>query len=123
MKRDQPTMTIGALAASTGSTPSAIRYYETLGLLEPAARASGRRRYAPAARKRLQFVRLAQRAGFSLAQIRALVRGERPWRDAVQDKLEELASRQAAIAASRRVLRAVDRCTDARPAALIGGKV
>src|SRR5438876_8565206 len=43
---DRP-MTIGAVAALSGRRPSSIRYYEQIGLLPPAARASGRRVYGP----------------------------------------------------------------------------
>jgi len=41
-------MTIGTVAAQTGRRPSAIRYYEQIGLLPPAARVGGRRVYGPA---------------------------------------------------------------------------
>ena len=40
---------IGELADRTGVAPSALRYYEELGLLPPAPRVSGQRRYGPAA--------------------------------------------------------------------------
>ncbi len=42
------TMSIGDLSAKSGVAVSAIRYYERVGLLTPAARVSGRRRSRPA---------------------------------------------------------------------------
>ncbi len=51
-----------------------IRYYETLGLLEPTARAeSGYRYYDDAAVQRLQFIRKAQSLQFSLSEIQQIV--------------------------------------------------
>jgi DNA-binding transcriptional MerR regulator len=41
----QPLLTIGELSKRTGVAPSALRYYEELGLIPRALRASGQRRY------------------------------------------------------------------------------
>ena len=62
---------INEVAAETGLTTPAIRYYEEVGLLEPAARSDGDYRlYDPSDLERLQFIRgLRDDAGFSLAQI------------------------------------------------------
>ena len=49
-------LTIGDLARRTGTAPSALRYYEELGLLHPATRVSGQRRYPPAAAQRARSV-------------------------------------------------------------------
>lgn len=65
-------MKIGELAAATGLSASAIRFYEQSGLLPPAKRgANGYRDYADEAVERLQLVRMAQGLGFSLDTIRA----------------------------------------------------
>ena len=65
---------IGELAASVGIAPSAVRFYERQGLLEPEGRSEGNYRlYGEAARQRLRFIRAAQAAGFTLADIRALL--------------------------------------------------
>ncbi len=68
-------LTIGDVAKRAGMRTSAIRYYEEVGVLPPAARQSGQRRYDPAVLDRLAVVRLAQEAGFSVAEIRELVSG------------------------------------------------
>ncbi len=66
------------VAAETGLTTRAIRYYEEVGLLEPAARSDGAYRLFDASDlERLRFIRsLRDDAGFSLAQIGQLLEDE-----------------------------------------------
>jgi DNA-binding transcriptional MerR regulator len=66
---------IQEVAADTGLTPRAIRYYEEVGLLAPAARSEGAYRlYDAEDLERLRFIRgLRDDAGFSLAEIRQLL--------------------------------------------------
>jgi len=67
-------LTIGQLARQAGLRPSALRYYEAEGLLEPAERTeAGYRLYAPEAADTVRLIQRAQRLGFSLAEIRALL--------------------------------------------------
>jgi len=63
------------VAADTGLTTRAIRYYEEIGLLEPAARSDGAYRLFDASDlERLRFIRsLRDDAGFSLSQIGQLL--------------------------------------------------
>ena len=70
---------INEVAAETGLTTRAIRYYEEIGLLEPAARSDGDYRlYDASDLERLAFIRsLRDDAGFSLAQIGQLLEDER----------------------------------------------
>jgi DNA-binding transcriptional MerR regulator len=70
---------IQEVAAETGLTPRAIRYYEEIGLLEPAARSDGAYRlYDGEDLERLRFIRgLRDDAGFSLAEIGQLLEDER----------------------------------------------
>ena len=69
---------INQVAAETGLTARTIRYYEEMGLLEPAARSDGDYRlYDDSDLERLQFIRdLRDDAGFSLAQIGQLLEDE-----------------------------------------------
>ena len=69
---------INEVAAETGLTTRTIRYYEEMGLLEPAARSEGDYRlYDESDLERLQFIRsLRDDAGFALAQIRQLLEDE-----------------------------------------------
>lgn len=63
-------LTIGELAQRTGLAVSAIRYYEAQGLLHPWRNAGGQRRFERADIRRLSFVMIAQKFGFSLDRIR-----------------------------------------------------
>ena len=63
-------MRIGELARRSGLAPSAVRYYEQLGLLpEPERTESGYRSYADDTLDRLTFVRSAQAVGLTLAEV------------------------------------------------------
>jgi DNA-binding transcriptional MerR regulator len=67
-------LTIGVLAQRTGLAVSAIRYYEEVGLIEPAARReSGHRFYGDEAQKVLTLVRHCRELGFSIEETRELV--------------------------------------------------
>jgi DNA-binding transcriptional MerR regulator len=74
----QRLLRINEVAAETGLTTRAIRYYEEMGLLEPAARSEGDYRlYDASDLDRLTFIRsLRDDAGFSLAQIGQLLEDE-----------------------------------------------
>ena len=75
---DPALLRIQDVAAETGLTTRAIRYYEEIGLLEPAARSDGAYRLFDASDlERLRFIRsLRDDAGFSLAQIGQLLEDE-----------------------------------------------
>ncbi len=63
-------LAIGALSERTGVAPSALRFYETEGLIQAARSAGGQRRYARATVRRVSFIRVAQQVGLSLDEIR-----------------------------------------------------
>jgi len=64
-------LTIGAVSDRTGVAPSALRFYETEGLIHSTRSAGGQRRYARETLRRVSFVRVAQQVGLSLEEIRA----------------------------------------------------
>ncbi len=71
-------MTIGELARCVGIRPSAIRYYEARGILGPAQRsASEYRLYGPEAVSTIRFVQRARGLGFTLQQVKQLMRSSR----------------------------------------------
>ena len=72
---DSPELTIGEVARRAGVATSAIRYYESIGLLPPAYRVHGQRRYGTDVLGRLAFVGVAQNAGFTLEEIKQLMGG------------------------------------------------
>src|SRR5207237_5273831 len=96
MTRDE-SLSIGEVAARTGVRPSALRYYESVGLLPPPPRVSGGRRYGELTVGFVALVRLAQRAGFRVDEIRTLLHGFTPdvapaarWRQLAAQKVVEL---------------------------------
>ena len=67
-------MNIGTLAERTGLSVRTIRFYESVGLINPAARTPGNFRiYGEAELRTLCFIRNARRLGFSVLQIRHLL--------------------------------------------------
>ena len=67
-------MRIGELATKAGLTAKTIRFYETAGVLsEPERQPSGYRDYDDSALARLRFVKAAQAAGLTLAEIRQVI--------------------------------------------------
>ena len=62
-------LSIGELAQRSGVATTALRYYDQLGLVRPATRASGRRRYAESAVAEVGAILLFREVGFSLAEI------------------------------------------------------
>lgn len=65
---------IGELAALASVAVATIRYYETLGLLDPTSRGdSGYRYYDDEAVRRLQFIKKAQSLQFSLSEIQQIL--------------------------------------------------
>lgn len=66
-------LTIGDLADRTGLAVSAIRFYETHGIVHPVRNAGGHRRYGRHDLRRLSFAMAAQRLGFALGHIADLL--------------------------------------------------
>lgn len=68
MRKDD-VMMIGALAARTGLSVSAIRFYEGKGLIRSIRSDGGQRRFRRADIRRLSFILIAKRLGLSLEEI------------------------------------------------------
>jgi MerR family transcriptional regulator, redox-sensitive transcriptional activator SoxR len=64
-------LTIGELSERSGVATSAIRYYESRGLVSSRRTTGNQRRYPRATLRRLAFVRTAQRVGLALDEIEA----------------------------------------------------
>lgn len=71
-KEMRANLTISEVGKRAGVRPSAIRYYESVGVLPAPARVSGRRRYDENVVQWLAVIHLAQEAGFTVAEIRRL---------------------------------------------------
>ena len=107
-----PQLTVSQVARQVGLRPSAIRYYERIGVLTPAQRVSGQRRYDSTALHRLAVVQRARQTGLTLPEIRELFFGFREatpaskrWKKLSQRKLVELDSQLEHIRAMQRLLR------------------
>ena len=88
---------IGEVARRAGVRPSAIRYYEEVGLLAEPPRVGGKRRYGEGVFRCLANIEGAKRAGFTLGEMRAYFQCSRQGNDAqachramVRRKLEEV---------------------------------
>src|SRR5262245_54951042 len=66
-------LTIGEVARETGLKTSALRYYETAGLVPRPKRLYGQRRYDSSVLDRLAVIQFARHSGFSIREIRILV--------------------------------------------------
>lgn len=64
-------LSIGQIAARTGLSVSALRFYEEQGLIHPGRNAGGQRRFQRADLRRVSFILIAQKFGFTLPEIRA----------------------------------------------------
>jgi MerR family redox-sensitive transcriptional activator SoxR len=84
---------IGEVARISGKAPSAIRYYESVGLLPAPERLSGRRRYPAEVVRSLAVIDTAQRAGLALNDIRLLLQASAEDSAAVE-QLREVAERR-----------------------------
>lgn len=87
--------TIGELARQTGVAVSAIRYYESVGLLPPAPRIGSWRMYERGAVDRLRMIRAARELGFSVEDLRVLISAigqpiSERWRELARTKLPEI---------------------------------
>ena len=68
-------ITRGVIAARTGVNVETVRYYERIGLLPaPPRSAGGHRIYDEAMLRRLNFIRRCRELGFTLDEIRSLLR-------------------------------------------------
>jgi MerR family redox-sensitive transcriptional activator SoxR len=106
-------MAIGEVARRTGLRSSAIRYYERLGILPAAERASGRRRYDDRVLLHLEVIQFARGTGFTLGEIRQLFAGRRysaRLRGLAARKIAELDEAITRARAMRRTLEHALRC-------------
>lgn len=112
-------MTIGQVARAAGVHVETMRYYQQRGLLAVPPRPTGSvRRYSEDAVERLEFIRRAQQAGFTLKEIAELLRlAERPdcrgARGLAAEKLAQVEARIGELERVRVALRALVRACDA----------
>ncbi|WP_017871887.1 MerR family transcriptional regulator, partial [Deinococcus wulumuqiensis] len=78
-------LSIGQLATETGERVKTLRYWTDLGLLQHERKESGYRMYTADSAERVQFIRSAQRVGFTLGDIARILslraEGQKPCTD------------------------------------------
>jgi MerR family transcriptional regulator, redox-sensitive transcriptional activator SoxR len=107
-------LNISEVAREVGLRPSAIRYYEKIGLLPAAERKSKQRRYDTAALYRLAIIQRARQLGFTLDEIRQLffgfgtvARASERWQQLCRRKLAELDNLMESVKEVQRLLKKV----------------
>jgi MerR family redox-sensitive transcriptional activator SoxR len=114
-------MSIGEVAIRAGIRPSALRYYEGVGLLPAPERVNGRRCYDGEVLRdvldRLTVVRVAQQAGFTVTEIKTLLDGfsddtppSERWRVLAREKLTEVEALVERALGMKRLLERGLRC-------------
>lgn len=108
-------LTIGAVAREAGVAATTLRYYEQIGLVPPAARVGGQRRYDESVLARLEVIRLCKSAGFALEEIQLLFADDAPGRPAsralAEAKLAEIDAQMESLARAREVIQWGMQCT------------
>ena len=111
-----PLLSIGELSERSGVPTTTLRYYDERGLVRPAARAAGRRRYAASAVRDVGVILFLREIGFSLAEIGRLVAGDRDCLpELIDHKLAELTEQQHRIEVARTALEHGLRCPAGEP--------
>ena len=110
-------LTIGQVARQSGIRTSTLRYYEDIGLIPPPARLSKQRRYDESVFQRLAVIKLAQRAGFTIAEIHTLLHGfpehttaSERWRELSTPKLAEVRALMQHLQETQDVLEKMLQC-------------
>ncbi|WOF75230.1 MerR family transcriptional regulator [Parvibaculaceae bacterium PLY_AMNH_Bact1] len=105
-------LTIGAVAKETGLNTSSIRYYESIGLLPPAPRKSGRRLYDPSVIDRLRIIEAAKALDFTLDEMKLFFEGvsetsppSKVWRAFADTKLDAIEKQIAHAQSLQRILK------------------
>lgn len=110
--KSSDSMRIGELAERFELAPHVLRHWEAMGLLTPAARVNGRRRYTRDHAVRVMTIIRAKSAGMSLDQIREMLEAsdqvER--RALLQRQHAELEQRLREIEASKALIEHVMQC-------------
>jgi MerR family transcriptional regulator, redox-sensitive transcriptional activator SoxR len=105
-------ITIGDLARRSGVATSALRFYESRGLIASARTSGGQRRFARPTLRRVAFIQAAQRVGLSLDEIATALRTlperrtptkadwavlSRSWGALLRSRIEELETLQTRL--------------------------
>ena len=105
-------LSIGELAKKADVNPSAIRFYESIGIMPVPKRVNGQRRYTTEVIDQLKFIKTAQLAGFSNQEIAVLLEGfdnqvspSERWTEMANIKCSELEEQKKRIDAMLDILK------------------
>jgi len=112
---DRTLLPIGEVASRAGLRPSALRYYEDIGLVSPAARIGGRRHFEPSVLDRLDLIALCQDTGFTMAEIAEVLGvhgkgGRSRWRKLTERKLADVQAQIEKAKATKQLIEEALRC-------------
>jgi MerR family transcriptional regulator, redox-sensitive transcriptional activator SoxR len=93
MSKPSGSLSIGEVAQRTGLRASALRYYESVGVLPAPRRVSGQRLYDAIIFKHVRLIQAAQKAGFSIEEIKTLLDSSETGKP-YAERLQELAQRK-----------------------------
>lgn len=114
--RSRSSVGIGEAARRVGLTPSAIRFYESKGLLTPAPRSGGRRRYGPEELRTLAFIRIGRDLGLGLGAVGAALHPQPGgWAALVDEQIALLDAEIARAQQTRAVLVEARECPAPEP--------
>lgn len=115
---DDVLLTIGEVARRAGVAPSAVRYYERIGLLPADARRAGQRRYRTGSLRRLVFIGMLQDAGLTLDDIAGVLGAETvdEWKAIARRRVEDLDAEIARLEQARLYLQGALLCRYDHPA-------
>ena len=88
-----PQLSVGEVAERSGVAVSTLHFYESAGLIQSWRNAGNQRRYAREVLRRVAVIRVAQRAGISLADIRDALKGLPNERTPTSDDWKKLSAR------------------------------
>src|SRR5262245_29902404 len=105
-------LTISELAARSGAAPSALRYYEDLGLITAERTTGNQRRYARYMLRRVAFIKAGRRLGLSLGEVKVALdrlpsgkaptraewrRAAKMWQERIRAKIDDIGRVSSAI--------------------------
>ena len=130
--RPEDLLTIGELSARAGVSTSALRFYDSQGLITASRTSGNQRRYQRSVLRRVSFVRSAQRVGLTLEEIKQALatlpdertptradweRLSRQWRDRLDERIRELEALRDKLASCIGCgCLSLDRCALSNPA-------
>ncbi|SMX27602.1 Redox-sensitive transcriptional activator SoxR [Pelagimonas phthalicica] len=105
---------IGDVSERSGTSPSALRYYEKRGLIEAISRKGLRRQYEPSILPRLALIRLCQAAGFTLEETAEMLPDEPRFtldRDKITARADDIDAQIEDLEKLSKLLRHIAKCT------------